>query len=318
MQISDLAEWVRGLDEPSVGAAAGDARQTPRLVRGDRARLSSLDRPSGHALRRRGAADEDDPPPGSSLTDVTYVFDEPTVGLHPHDIQRMNGLLAAAARQGQHRPGRRAQAGDDRDRRPRRRPRARRGHGRRQVCFEGTVEGCAPARRSPAVTSTTGRRSSRRCGKPTGARDPRRDATQPAGRDVDIPLGVLCVVTGVAGSGKSSLIHGSMPEGDGVVSVDQTADPRLAAQQPGDVHRTARPDPHGVREGQRRQAGAVQRQLRGRLPGCNGNGVIYTELGFMATRGDRLRGVRGKAVPGQRAGVQARRQETSARCSRCR
>ena len=84
--------------------------------------------------------------------------------------------------------------------------------------------------------------------------------------DVDIPLGVLVVVTGVAGSGKSSLVHGSVPAGAGVVSIDQGADPRLATEQPGDVHRTARPDPQGVREGQRREAGAVQRQLRGRLP----------------------------------------------------
>ena len=106
--------------------------------------------------------------------------------------------------------------------------------------------------------------------------------------DVDIPLGVLVVVTGVAGSGKSSLIHGSVSGRDGVVSVDQTADPRLATEQPGDVHRTARPDPQGVREGQRREAGAVQRQLRGRLPhlqrrrrhlhrpGDDGHGVATT------------------------------------------
>ena len=135
------------------------------------------------------------------------------------------------------------------------------------VCFEGTVEGLR------ASGTLTGRHLDDRAAlketvrTPTGALEIRGATTHNLHDvDVDIPLGVLVVVTGVAGSGKSSLVHGSIPAGAGVVSIDQSADPRLAAEQPGDLHRAARPDPQGVRQGQRREAGAVQRQLRGRLP----------------------------------------------------
>ena len=206
---------------------------------------------------------------GSSLTDVTYVFDEPTIGLHPHDIQRMNELLLRLRDKGntvlvvEHKPETIAIADHVVDLGP------GAGTGGGTVCFEGTVDGPAGAATpSPAATSTTGPRSR------TTVRDAHRARWRSAAParttcsdvDVDIPLGVLVVVTGVAGSGKSSLIHGSVPGRDGVVSVDQSRDPGLAAQQPGHLHRPARADPQGVRQGQRRQAGAVQRQLRGRLP----------------------------------------------------
>ena len=192
---------------------------------------------------------------GSSLTDVTYVFDEPTIGLHPHDIQRMNELLLQLRDKGntvlvvEHKPETIAIADHVVDLGPGPVATAARS------CFEGTVDGL---RASDTVTGhhlddraslkETVRERDRR---PRGAR---RHHAQPQDVDVDIPLGVLTVVTGVAGSGKSSLIHGSVSGRDGVVAVDQGADPGLAAQQPRDVHRAAGPDPQGVREGERRRS----------------------------------------------------------------
>ena len=167
MQISDLAEWVRGARR-AVGRAAARQRCGETLDSFVEIGLGylSLDRPSGTLSGGEAQRAKMIRQLGSSLTDVTYVFDEPTVGLHPHDIQRMNDAAAAAARQGQHGARRRAQARGDRHRRPRRRPRSRRrarrrrggvrGHGRRS---------CGRAARSPVATSTTARRSRRRCGR---------------------------------------------------------------------------------------------------------------------------------------------------------
>ena len=159
---------------------------------------------------------------GSSLTDVTYIFDEPTIGMHPHDIQRMNDLLLQLRDKGntvlvvEHKPG------GDRHRRPRRRPRPGAGSAGGTICYEGTVDGLR------ASDTTTGRHLDDRASVKEEVRTPT-DSLEIRGADthnlqkvdVDIPLGVLCVITGVAGSGKSSLIHGSVSGRDGVVTVDQ-------------------------------------------------------------------------------------------------
>ena len=266
MQISDLAEWVRGLNEPSVAPLLATLRHTLDSFVEIGLGYLSLDRPSGTLSGGEAQRTKMIRHLGSSLTDVTYVFDEPTIGLHPHDIQRMNDLLLRLRDKGntvlvvEHKPEMIAIADHVVDLGP------GAGTAGGEVVFEGTVDGLR------ASGTLTGRHLNDRASlkpsvrKPSGVMKVRGARTHNLKNvDVDIPLGVLVVVTGVAGSGKSSLIHGSVCGRDGVVSVDQTADPRLAAEQPGDVHRPARSDPQGVREGQRREARPVQRQLRGRL-----------------------------------------------------
>ena len=226
----------------------------------------SLDRPSGTLSGGEAQRTKMIRHLGSSLTDVTYVFDEPTIGLHPHDIQRMNDLLLRLRDKGntvlvvEHKPETIAIADHVVDLGP------GAGTAGGEVVFEGTVDGLR------ASGTLTGRHLSDRASlkpsvrKPSGVMKVRGARTHNLKNvDVDIPLGVLVVVTGVAGSGKSSLIHGSVswPGRGGVGRPDP--DPWLAAEQPGDVHRSAGADPQGVREGQRREARPVQRQLRGRL-----------------------------------------------------
>ena len=266
MQISDLAEWVRGLDEPSVAPLLATLRHTLDSFVEIGLGYLSLDRPSGTLSGGEAQRTKMIRHLGSSLTDVTYVFDEPTIGLHPHDIQRMNELLLRLRDKGntvlvvEHKPEMIAIADHVVDLGP------GAGTAGGEVVFEGTVDGLR------ASGTLTGRHLSDRASlkpsvrKPSGVMKVRGARTHNLKNvDVDIPLGVLVVVTGVAGSGKSSLIHGSVsrPGRRGVGRPD--ADPRLAAEQPGDVHRSAGADPQGVREGQRREARAVQRQLRGRL-----------------------------------------------------
>ena len=234
---------------------------------------------------------------GSALTDVTYVFDEPTIGLHPHDIARMNDLLLQLRDKGntvlvvEHKPEVIAIADHVVDLGP------GAGTAGGEVVFEGTVEGL---RNSDTVT---GRHLDDRAAlkesvrSSSGALEIRGASTHNLQKvDVDIPLGVLCVITGVAGSGKSSLIDGSVAGRDGVVVDRPGPDPRLAAQQPGDLHRTARPDPQGVREGQRREARAVQRQLRGCLSDLQRRRRHLHRAGRHGHRRIPLRGVRGEAV----------------------
>ena len=167
MQISDLADWIRGLDEPSVAPLlAGLQRLFDSFAEIGLGYLS-LDRPSGTLSGGEAQRTKMIGHLGSSLTDVTYVFDQPTTGLHPHDIQRMNDLLLRLRDKGQHRVRRRAQAGDDRDRRPRRRPRPRRRYGGRQRLLRGHRRGrCRPAAPSPDATSTTAPPSRRRYARP--------------------------------------------------------------------------------------------------------------------------------------------------------
>ena len=267
MQISDLATWLRGIDAPSVAPLLATLRETLDSFVEIGLGYLSLDRPSGTLSGGEAQRTKMVRHLGSSLTDVTYVFDEPTVGLHPHDIQRMNDLLLRLRDKGntvlvvEHKPESIAIADHVVDLGP------GAGNAGGEVVFEGTVAGLR------ASGTLTGRHLDDRAKlksalrKPSGVMKVRGAKTHNLKNvDVDIPLGVLVVVTGVAGSGKSSLVHGSISGRDGVVTVDQAAIRGSRRSNPRDLLRVARSDPRGVRESQQRQAGAVQRQLRRGLP----------------------------------------------------
>jgi len=221
---------------------------------------------------------------GSSLTDVTYVFDEPTTGLHPHDVQRMNELLRQLRDKGntvlvvEHEPEVIVTADHVIDLGP--------GAGAEggTVCYEGTVDGLR------ASGTLTGRHLGYRAAlKPTtrtaSGRLEIRHASQHNLQDVsvDVPLGVLCVVTGVAGSGKSSLIHGSMPHGAGVVAIDQTPIKGSRRSNPATYTGLLDPIRNAFAKANGVKAALFSANSEGACPVCNGNGVIYTELGFMET-----------------------------------
>jgi excinuclease UvrABC ATPase subunit len=282
MQISDLAEWARRLQEPSVAPLlVALARTLGSFVEIGLGYLS-LDRPSG-SLSGGEAQRTKILHLGSSLTDVTYVFDEPTTGLHPHDIQRMNDLLLRLRDRGntvlvvEHEPETIAIADHVVDRGPRAGPEGG------TVCFQGTVEGLR------ASGTLTGRHLDDRASlkktvrTPTGKLEIRGATTHNLRNvDVDIPLGVLVVVTGVAGSGKSSLVHGSIPAGAGVVSIDQGAIRGSRRSNPAtytgllDPVRKAFAKANGV------DAALFSANSDGACPDCNGSGVIYTDLAMMA------------------------------------
>ncbi|MDQ6877205.1 MAG: excinuclease ABC subunit UvrA [Candidatus Dormibacteraeota bacterium] len=284
MQISDLAEWVRGLNEPSVAPLVAALQATLESFVEIGLGYLSLDRPSGTLSGGEAQRVKMIRHLGSSLTDVTYVFDEPTIGLHPHDIQRMNGLLVQLRDKGntvlviEHKPEVIAIADHVVDLGP--------GAGAQggAVCFEGTVDGLR------ASDTLTGRHVGYRAAlkstprKPTGRLEIRHASLHNL-RDVsvDVPLGVLCVVTGVAGSGKSSLIHGSMPKGAGAVSIDQT--PIRGSRRSNPATYTGLLDP--IRKAFAKANGVkdslFSANSEGACPNCGGNGVIYTELGFMET-----------------------------------
>ena len=283
MQISDLADWVRDLHEPSVAPLLATLQQALDSFAEIGLGYLSLDRPSatlsgGEAQRVKMIRQL-----GSSLTDVTYVFDEPTVGLHPHDIQRMNELLLRLRDKGntvlvvEHKPETIEIADHVVDLGP------GAGTAGGTVCFEGTIEGLR------ASGTITGRHLGDRAAIKETVRTPTsaleiRGATEHNLRnvDVDIPLGVLVVVTGVAGSGKSSLMHGSLPAGAGVVSVDQGAIRGSRRSNPAtytgllDPIRSAFAKANGVKPA------LFSANSEGACPNCNGNGVIYTDLAMMA------------------------------------
>ncbi|MFC9758041.1 ATP-binding cassette domain-containing protein [Streptomyces sp. NPDC056921] len=283
MQISDLAEWVRGLDDPSVAPLLAALQRTLDSFVEIGLGYLSLDRPSGTLSGGEAQRVKMIRHLGSSLTDVTYVFDEPTIGLHPHDIQRMNDLLLRLRDKGntvlvvEHKPQTIAIADHVVDLGP------GAGTGGGTVCFEGTVEGLR------AGDTITGRHLDDRAAvkqkvrKPTGALKIRgASAHNLQGVDVDIPLGVLTVVTGVAGSGKSSLVHGSVPAGADVVSVDQGAIRGSRRSNPAtytgllDPIRKAFAKANGVKPA------LFSPNSEGACPTCNGAGVIYTDLAMMA------------------------------------
>jgi excinuclease ABC A subunit len=284
MQISDLAEWVRGLDEPSVAPLLANLLRTLESFVEIGLGYLSLDRSSGTLSGGEAQRTKMIRHLGSALTDVTYVFDEPTVGLHPHDIERMNTLLLRLRDKGntvlvvEHKPEVIAIADHVVDLGP------GAGAAGGEVCFQGTVEGLR------ASDTVTGRHLGFRAAlKPSPRRPTGKLAIRHASRhnlrdvSVDVPLGVLCVVTGVAGSGKSSLIHGSMPKNAGVVSIDQTPIKGSRRSNPAtytgllDPIRTAFAKANGVKPD------LFSANSTGACPVCNGAGVIFTELGPMAT-----------------------------------
>ncbi|MEU0833321.1 excinuclease ABC subunit UvrA [Streptomyces sp. NPDC005969] len=283
MQISDLADWVSDLDEPSVAPLLAALRHTLDSFVEIGLGYLSLDRPSGTLSGGEAQRVKMIRHLGSSLTDVTYVFDEPTIGLHPHDIQRMNNLLLRLRDKGntvlvvEHKPETIAIADHVVDLGP------GAGSGGGSVCFEGTVEGLR------AGGTITGRHLDDRAAlkdtvrTPTGTLEIRgATAHNLQGVDVDIPLGVLTVVTGVAGSGKSSLVHGSIPAGAGVVSIDQSAIRGSRRSNPAtytgllDPIRKAFAKANGVKPA------LFSANSEGACPSCNGAGVIYTDLAMMA------------------------------------
>jgi excinuclease UvrABC ATPase subunit len=282
MQISDLAQWVRGLDEPSVApllAALGEILDS--FVEIGLGYLS-LDRPSGTLSGGEAQRTKMIRQLGSALTDVTYVFDEPTIGLHPHDIQRMNDLLLQLRDKGntvlvvEHKPEAIAIGDHVVDLGP------GAGAAGGEVVFEGTVDGLR------ASGTLTGRHlDDRACLKadvrtPTGALKVRGASTHNLQNiDVDIPLGVLVVVTGVAGSGKSSLIDGSV-SGAGVVSVDQGAIRGSRRSNPATYTGLLDPIRSAFAKANDVKPALFSANSEGACPNCNGAGVIYTDLAMMA------------------------------------
>jgi excinuclease UvrABC ATPase subunit len=283
MQISDLAAWVRGLDEPSVAPLLTALRQTLDSFVEIGLGYLSLDRPSGTLSGGEAQRVKMIGHLGSSLTDVTYIFDEPTIGLHPHDVQKMNHLLLRLRDKGntvlvvEHEPETIVIADHVVDLGP------GAGAAGGTVCFEGSVEGLR------ASGTLTGRHLEDRAAlkkavrKPTGALAIR-GATAHNLRhvDVDIPLGVLVVITGVAGSGKSSLVEGSIPAGEGVVSIDQGAIRGSRRSNPATYTDLLDPIRNAFAKANGVKAALFSANSEGACPVCNGAGVIYTDLAMMA------------------------------------
>ncbi|MBX3200566.1 MAG: excinuclease ABC subunit UvrA [Labilithrix sp.] len=283
MQISDLAEWVRGLDKPSVAPLVASLRHTLDSLVEIGLGYLSLARSAGTLSGGEAQRVKMIRHLGSSLTDVTYVFDEPTAGLHPHDIQRMNELLLRLRDKGntvlvvEHKPETIAIADHVVDLGP------RAGSAGGELVFEGTVDGLL------ASGTLTGRHLNDRAALKTSVRKPSGVLKVRGARthnlknvDVDIPLGVLVVVTGVAGSGKSSLVRGSVCGRDGVVSVDQT--PIRGSRRSNPATYTDLLEP--IRKAFAKENGVkpalFSANSEGACPTCNGAGVIYTDLAMMA------------------------------------
>jgi excinuclease UvrABC ATPase subunit len=283
MQISDLAGWVRALDEPSVAPLLASLGDTLDSFAEIGLGYLSLERPSGTLSGGEAQRVKMIRHLGSSLTDVTYVFDEPTIGLHPHDIQRMNELLLQLRDKGntvlvvEHKPELIAIGDHVIDLGP------GAGAAGGTVCFEGTVEGLR------ASGTITGRHFDDRAALKESVRTPSgtleiRGANTHNLRDVDvdIPLGVLAVITGVAGSGKSSLIGGSISGRDGLVSIDQGAIRGSRRSNPATYTGLLDPIRKAFAKASGVKAALFSANSEGACPHCNGAGVIYTDLAMMA------------------------------------
>ena len=283
MQISDLAGWVRELREPSVAPLLAALGETLDSFVEIGLGYLSLDRSTGTLSGGESQRTKMIRHLGSSLTDVTYVFDEPTIGLHPHDIQRMNDLLLQLRDKGntvlvvEHKPETIVIADHVVDLGP------GAGTAGGTVCYEGTVEGLR------ASGSLTGRHFDDRAQLKgevrarTGTMEVRGAASHNLRDvDVDVPLGVLCVVTGVAGSGKSSLIHGSVSGRDGVVSVDQAAIKGSRRSNPATYTGLLEPVRKAFAKANGVKPALFSANSEGACPTCNGAGVVYTDLALMA------------------------------------
>ena len=284
MQISDLAAWVRELKEPSVAPLLKGLQHLLDSFAEIGLGYLSLDRPAGTLSGGEAQRTKMIRHLGSSLTDVTYVFDEPTIGLHPHDIERMNQLLLQLRDKGntvlvvEHKPETIAIADHVVDLGP--------GAGTEggRVCFEGSVEGLR------GTDTITGRHLDDRATvkesvrTPSGTLEVRGASTHNLKDvDVDVPLGVLCVFTGVAGSGKSSLIQGSVAGRNGVVVIDQGAIKGSRRSNPATYTGLLEPIRKAFAKANGVKPALFSSNSEGACPTCNGAGVIFTELGVMAT-----------------------------------
>ncbi len=283
MEIRDLADWVGGVKEKSVAPLLEALRHTLDSFAEIGLGYLSLDRPSGTLSGGEAQRTKMIRHLGSSLTDVTYVFDEPTIGLHPHDIARMNDLLLQLRDKGntvlvvEHKPEAIAIADHVVDLGP------RAGTEGGEVVFEGSVEGLRSS------GTLTGQHLDDRASLKPSVREPS-EVLEVRGAstnnlqdiDVDIPLGVLVVVTGVAGSGKSSLIHGSVSGRDGVVSIDQTAIRGSRRSNPATYTKLLDPIRKAFAKANGVKPGLFSANSEGACPNCNGAGVIYTDLAMMA------------------------------------
>ncbi|MCE1177649.1 MAG: excinuclease ABC subunit UvrA [Micrococcales bacterium] len=284
MQITDLAEWVRGLDHPEAAPLlAGLLHLLDSFVEIGLGYLS-LDRPAGTLSGGEAQRTKMIRHLGSSLTDVTYVFDEPSVGLHPHDIERMNTLLMQLRDKGntvlvvEHKPEMISVADHVVDLGP------GAGHAGGEICFEGTVDGLRGS------GTTTGSHLDDRAQLKEKVR-PATDHAQIRGAsmhnlqdvDVDVPLGVLCVITGVAGSGKSSLIHGSLSGRDDVVVIDQSGIKGSRRSNPATYTGMLEPVRKAFAKANGVKPALFSANSEGACPNCKGAGVVYIELGFMDT-----------------------------------
>ncbi|MBO9568325.1 MAG: excinuclease ABC subunit UvrA [Cellulomonas iranensis] len=283
MQITDLAQWVRGLDEPAVAPLLTALRDALDAFVEIGLGYLSLDRPSGTLSGGEAQRTKMVRHLGSALTDVTYVFDEPTVGLHPHDVARMNDLLLRLRDKGntvlvvEHKPEAIAIADHVVDLGP------GAGTAGGRVVYEGSVEGLRTA------DTLTGRHLGYRATlkpevrTPTGALEIRGASTHNLRDvDVDVPTGVLVVVTGVAGSGKSSLIHGALAKREGVVTIDQTAIRGSRRSNPATYTGLLEPVRKAFAKANGVKPALFSANSEGACPVCNGAGVIYTDLAMMA------------------------------------